>query len=78
MKTGTSHFPSYGAALRYYRPYVGDMLSATGTTLTEAVKQTVNAKLHGGEISIGKPALKAGETLSIEDNRYHINSPATA
>jgi len=73
MKTGTEYFPSYGAAMRYYRPCVGDILQqAKGTTLTEAVRQAVNARLNEGAIHIGKPPLKPGETLTIEDNRYHI------
>lgn len=76
MKTGTSHFPSYGAALRYYRPYCAPFQTQYGRTeRTQVVRDVVSHKLNAGEISIGKPALKPGETLSIEDNRYFINTP---
>lgn len=66
MKTGTSHFPSYGAALRYYRPYEQPLAS------TQQLRQVIDRKLNEGQIHIGKPALKPGQTLTIEDNRYHI------
>lgn len=69
MKTGTCYFPSYGAAMRYYRPYVGVIVR--GAQVHE-LRAMVDQKLNEGEIHIGKPALKPGETLSIEDNRYHI------
>lgn len=75
MKTGTCYFPSYGAALRYYRPYVQfeDMSGiAKGTAQTVALRRLVDRKLNAGEIHIGKPDLKPGQTLTIEDNRYHI------
>lgn len=74
MKTGTCYFPTYGAALRYYRPYAGHY-SDGSKTQTEAVRALVDQRLNEGEIHIGKPDLKPGETLSIEDNRYHIISP---
>lgn len=74
MKTGTSHFPSYGAALRYYRPYCLARETRRGER-TQFTRLVVEVKLNAGEISIGKPALKPGETLSIEDNRYFINTP---
>lgn len=72
MKTGTCHFPSYGAALRYYRPYC----ETNGTTQarTADTRAMVDQKLNSGEIHIGKPPVKPGETLTIEDNRYHIIS----
>lgn len=80
MSTGTCYFPSYGAALRYYRPYVGEPaytggephpIRAKRTKDTEA-RALVDQKLNAGEIHIGKPTLKPGESLSIQDNRYHI------
>lgn len=75
MTTGTCYFPSYGAALRYYRPYCEfEDLSkhAKGTARTCALRDLINRKLNEGEIHIGKPPLCAGQTLSIQDNRYHI------
>lgn len=58
---GTSHFVSLTKAARYYFAY--------GTTLEE-----VRRKVEAGEIHIGKPTLKPGETLQIIDNgtRYAI------
>jgi hypothetical protein len=84
MKTGTCYFPSYGAALRYYRPYVGHPVFMGGEAHPARLKRTkdaecralVDQKLNEGEIHIGKPALKPGQTLSIEDNRYHITEAA--
>lgn len=80
MTTGTCYFPSYGAALRYYRPYVGEPAFTGGDIQPRKAKRTgdddcralVDQKLNAGEIHIGKPALKPGQTLSIQDNRYHI------
>lgn len=72
MKTGTCYFPSYGAAMRYYRPYYAYIHKYTRT---RALRRGIDQKLNSGEIHIGKPDLKPGETLSIEDNRYHINTP---
>lgn len=74
MKTGTSYFPSYGAALRYYRPYCE--LRGTTQVRTEATRALVDAKLNASEIHIGKPPLKPGERLSIQDNRWHIEGAA--
>ena len=80
MKTGTCYFPSYGAALRYYRPYVGNDLADErtnlGRTMMANVRALVDQKLNEGEIHIGKPTLKPGETISIEDNRYFITEGA--
>jgi hypothetical protein len=74
MKTGTCYFPSYGAAMRYYRPYC----ETYGTTQarTAATRAMIDQKLNEREIHIGKPELKPGERLSIEDNRYHITEAA--
>jgi hypothetical protein len=80
MKTGTCYFPSYGAALRYYRPYLGEPVFTGGDahpirekrTRNDECRALVDQKLNSGEIHIGKPALKPGDTLTIEDNRYHI------
>lgn len=70
MKTGTCYFPTYGAAMRYYRPYcqtVGSTQARTADT-----RALVDSKLNASEIHIGKPVLKPGDVLTIEDNRYHI------
>lgn len=69
MKTGTCYFPSYGAAMRYYRPYEGVIVR--GAQMQD-LRRSVDQKLNAGEIHIGKPELRPGDTLTIEDNRYHI------
>lgn len=74
MKTGTCYFPSYGAAMRYYRPY-NDLEHPTcvpSRARTASLRRLVDRKLNAGEIHIGKPDLKPGQTLTIEGNRYHI------
>lgn len=76
MKTGTCYFPSYGAAMRYYRPYTEFEGDDTGQSIQQQVRALIDRKLNAGEIHIGKPPLRDGETLSIEDNRYHITTPA--
>lgn len=84
MKTGTCYFPSYGAALRYYRPYVTLSVNLRdaharhqlATNPTHALRALVDQKLNAGEIHIGKPPLKPGQTLTIEDNRYHVTEAA--
>lgn len=63
---GTPYFTSRSAAALYYRPYhYSDTIKA------------VDRKIAEGEIHIGKPDLKAGETLSVIDNgmRYAILTP---
>lgn len=65
MKTGTSYFPSYGAALRYYRPY-------EQPCTTQELRAVIDRKLNEGQIHIGRPPLKPGDRLTIEDNRYHV------
>jgi hypothetical protein len=60
---GTSHFESLAAAEKYYRCY--------GVT-----KDNVGRKITEGEIHIGKPELKSGQTLRLdEDRRYWIEEP---
>ena len=62
-QVGTSNFVSRAAAIKYYSDY--------GYADEE---HAVSRKLYEGEISIGNPPLKPGETLSIIDNgtRYAI------
>ncbi len=79
MKTGTCYFPTYGAAMRYYRPYCAPFDTQYGRTQrTQVVRDVINAKLNGQEIHIGKPVLKPGQTLTIKDNRYHITDTPPA
>lgn len=61
MKYGTCYFISLDAARLYYKPYGYD-------------NKAVNQKINTGEIHIGKPTLKPGETLSIipGEGRYQI------
>ena len=60
--TGTNHFVTYGAALRYYRDYEDDTTAA------------VSRKLFDQEIRLGPPELQPGQTLITVDNglRYAI------
>ena len=50
MATGTSHFASKRAAIRYYQPYGFDA-------------PEIDRKIAENEINIGKPALKPGQRL---------------
>ena len=57
---GTSHFESLAAAESYYRCY--------GIT-----KDNVGLKITDGEIHVGKPEVKEGQRLGLdEDRRYWI------
>ena len=58
---GTSHFRSEDDAVRYYWSYGLD-------------RRDVARKIREGEISIGQPALRDGETAILIDNgtRYAI------
>jgi hypothetical protein len=62
-RTGTSYFPSYTAALTYYKDYhYPDTAKA------------IQRKAREGEIHIGKPAMRPGQRLVLVDNglRYGI------
>lgn len=65
---GTSHFVSYDKALEYYQ-YLA---------VFDDVRDLVDHKLDDGEIHIGKPLVKSGETLVIIDDgtRYAVQVPA--
>ncbi len=54
MIVGTSYFKSKAAAIRYYRPYGFD-------------RAAVEQKLAEGEIHIGVPPTKPGDTLQLID-----------
>lgn len=66
MRYGTSYFPSIEHAQRYYKPYGFDAAA-------------VDRKLAEGEIHIGEPPLKAGQSLYLIDNftRYAIDEGET-
>lgn len=57
---GTSHFVSINAAIRYYEPY------------SDNPRSSVALKLAGGEIFIGRPLLRHGQTLAVINGRYHV------
>lgn len=63
MMYGTPHFVSVAAAVAYYKPY------GYKSTLAAVLR-----KKQDGEIHIGPPTLKPGQTLRIIDGglRYAI------
>ena len=61
--TGTCHFYSTGAAVRYYSDYYNSLKETLAA---------VNQKIADKEIAIGPPAVKAGETLALNDERRYI------
>lgn len=65
MQSGTSYFVSKEAAVKYYK----------GQDYDDA-EVAVEQKLKDGEIHIGKPELKDGETLKVnkEEGRYFIEA----
>ena len=65
VTVGTSYFKDIASAQRYYAEYD-----------YEDVASTVARKIAEGEIHIGKPDVRVGETLSLIDNgtRYAITS----
>ena len=66
VRHGTSHFMSRDAAIRYYRPY-----HYPDTALA------VDRKLREGEIHIGQPTAKPGESVKVDiDGRYWIDEAA--
>ena len=67
LTVGTSYFVNQKAAQRYYRDY--------GLDVFDVVR-----KITEGEIHVGKPTLKPGETLSVIDDgtRYAITEASPA
>jgi hypothetical protein len=65
MITGTSYFPSKAHAESYYTPYYAGF---SDFNFNKIIKE----KIQSGEIHIGKPPIKPGQTLFIQDNRYFI------
>ena len=62
MITGTSHFKSRESAISYYAEYGNDV-------------SDVDRKIADGEIHIGKPQTKPGQSLGLidEGRRYAIH-----
>jgi hypothetical protein len=67
VRIGTAHFVSKVHAVRYY-------VGAGGYCGVKDAMDAVNRKLAAGEIHIGRPDLKRGETLRLidDDTRYAI------
>lgn len=67
MITGTANFVSLPKACDYYRNQEEDLTPAQ-------LENFVKTKIEDGEIEIGQPSLKDGQTLKIIDNgcRYAI------
>lgn len=66
-RVGTSHFISYTAAIRYYKPY--------GYS-----PKDVRAKFNAGEIHLGRPVPKAGLSVGIipgEGRYYYLEEAST-
>ena len=63
LRLGTPYFVSKAAAVRYYRPYGYDNTRAA-----------VERKLAEGEIHIGMPPLREGQTCYLDpsEGRYII------
>lgn len=75
---GTHHFVSRTKAIRYYAKYDG--VSATGlrrADMRAKYESYIDYKLAAGEIAVGQPSLKPGQTLHIDsDGRYSIGETA--
>ena len=69
LRIGTSYFPTFHKAMKYYRPY------CTGSR--EDLRKLVQSKLDEGLIHIGEPLLKPGETKHLIDDgtRWEILAP---
>ena len=62
MRTGTGYFTSITRAELYYKPYH-----------YRDTRAAVMQKLKDGEIHLGRPPLKPGETCQPDnEGRYHI------
>lgn len=61
---GTCHFESVEAAIRHFE----------GTTLN--ARAFVARSIAAGDIIIGRPLLRHGQTLSVQDGRYRITEAA--
>lgn len=59
MRTGTSYFESFRAAVSYYKDY--------GFSRAQ-----VQDKLQNREIYIGKPEVQKGERLALNEERRYV------
>ena len=66
---GTSNFVNFTKACDYYRDYEPEATPAE-------LERIVRRKIDEGQIDLGQPEIKQGETLSIIDDgcRYAITS----
>jgi hypothetical protein len=71
--TGTSHFVNFTKACDYYKDYEPDATPAE-------LERIVRRKIDEGQIDLGQPEIKQGETLSIIDDgcRYAITESEVA
>ena len=75
MTIGTSHFMSFEAAMRYYAAYEG--ITRMTPKNRAYMRDIVQHKLDAGEIHMGRPEVKAGERVSInEEGRYLLHQAA--
>lgn len=67
--TGTCNFVSFTKACDYYRDYEPEATPAE-------LERIVRRKIDEGQIDLGQPTIKPGETLSIIDNgcRYAVTT----
>jgi len=64
---GTSYFPSLSDAEIYYSPYSPDLSNRDFNSM-------IQGKIQSGEIYLGKPPLKPGESFFVKENRYFVQS----
>lgn len=62
--TGTNYFPTQNDACAYYKAQEGSLKAGIA-----AARQ----KMSEGEIIIGKPVLKPGQTAFVKDHRWHVS-----
>ena len=86
MIYGTCFFPSFGAAVEYYGPYLGNKpqkpISKSSMRAWHMrylvwlgrAEAWVRSKLAEQEIHLGKPPLQPGDTcyLDLEEQRYFV------
>lgn len=65
MKIKTNHFRDFKTAVRYYKAYGFN-------------REAVSLKLKRGEIKLGEPTVRTGDTVTLdpEEGRYHIETGA--
>lgn len=77
MRFGTCHFVTLRAARVYYAPYLGLDWYRSDSSKREKIAAYVAGKTNSGEIKIGPPPLRPGDSLSIieGEGRYLITRP---